>query len=567
MKSKIEIKTGSRISNILQSTVNYAQAFTELVKNSMQSGATSVEIKLNADSVVVIDDGIGFDHEVDENGMTGFDKYFVFGNSYDMSNGSGPTLGHMGIGGKIANDKLSDSENTLWTIETKNKKGKSFLVTYQPGKTEFLDDYAPTMVELTETNVTTNHGTIVTISNLDKPILKKGWNETQIKKELKDFFGHLVKNNKTNFNIILNGESLEFDYTLPGYSFPEMNKEFTFEHESEVKKGNIKFNLSMIQTESDEESCPLDSVIVVSDVKICSLNLDDEALVSKIYDEISKELGKEVFSQKSVRNLFVKLRGFVVCSELSEILDHTGMPAKDLSHHSLRDDHPVTGPFYEVVYRTIIDLLRGYLMLDDQQNNHRLSELADNVIDLITNEIKIDETLLSNVNNEGKKISAESKMKGNNIEDDLVNKLIDAEVYNKTKDTRNLRERKNKQEKIRKSLKDTNKNDNSKNDNKNKQNKSLKYEIKPFGADKEKIIASHGVELGFCVYINSENYKFVALDTEENNFGLALHIGESIIREITKYANPQTSHQEIDERVSEFYKLSYTKLRKNNLLM
>ena len=59
MKSKIEIKTGSRISNILQSTVNYAQAFTELVKNSMQSGATSVEIKLNADSVVVVDDGIG----------------------------------------------------------------------------------------------------------------------------------------------------------------------------------------------------------------------------------------------------------------------------------------------------------------------------------------------------------------------------------------------------------------------------------------------------------------------------------------------------------------------------
>ena len=84
-------------------------------------------------------------------------------------------------------------------------------------------------------------------------------------------------------------------------------------------------------------------------------------------------------------------------------------------------------------------------MLDDHQNNHRLSELADNVIDLITNEIKIDETILSNVNNEGKKISAESKMKGNNIEDDLVNKLIDAEVYNKTKDTRNLREkRKNK---------------------------------------------------------------------------------------------------------------------------
>ena len=183
MEDSIQIKTGARISNILQSTVTYEQAFTELVKNSMQSGATFVDITLNADSVVVIDNGIGFDHEADENGMTGFEKYFVFGNSYDMSNGSGPTLGHMGIGGKIANDKLSDSSNTLWTIETKNQKGKSFLVTYQPGKTEFLDDYAPGITELSESNVTTDHGTIVTISNLDLPILKNGWNLSRIRKE------------------------------------------------------------------------------------------------------------------------------------------------------------------------------------------------------------------------------------------------------------------------------------------------------------------------------------------------------------------------------------------------
>ena len=124
MENKIQIKTGARISNILQSTVTYEQAFTELVKNSMQSGATFVDISCNEDSVIVIDDGIGFDHEVDDNGMTGFEKYFVFGNSYDMSGGAGPILGHMGIGGEIPNDKLSDTNDTLWTIETKNKKGK-----------------------------------------------------------------------------------------------------------------------------------------------------------------------------------------------------------------------------------------------------------------------------------------------------------------------------------------------------------------------------------------------------------------------------------------------------------
>ena len=101
-------------------------------------------------------------------------------------------------------------------MDNRNQKSKRkiFFGNLPAGKTEFLDDYAPTMVELTETNVTTKHGTIVTISNLDKPIIKNGWNKDAIKKELKDFFGHLVRNNKTNFNIILNGKSLEFDYTL-----------------------------------------------------------------------------------------------------------------------------------------------------------------------------------------------------------------------------------------------------------------------------------------------------------------------------------------------------------------
>ena len=37
-----------------------------------------------------------------------------------------PTQGQMGIGGKIANDKLSDNENTHCTIETKNSYDKSF---------------------------------------------------------------------------------------------------------------------------------------------------------------------------------------------------------------------------------------------------------------------------------------------------------------------------------------------------------------------------------------------------------------------------------------------------------
>ena len=49
----IKIKTGARISNILQSTVTYPQAFTELVKNKMQNGANNVDITFKNSKIIV----------------------------------------------------------------------------------------------------------------------------------------------------------------------------------------------------------------------------------------------------------------------------------------------------------------------------------------------------------------------------------------------------------------------------------------------------------------------------------------------------------------------------------
>ena len=584
MENKIQIKTGARISNILQSTVTYEQAFTELVKNSMQSGATFVDITCNENSVVVIDDGIGFDHEVDENGMTGFEKYFVFGNSYDMSNGVGPILGHMGIGGKIANDKLSDTNNTLWTIETKNEKGKCFLVTYQPRNTEFLDDYSPTIQEVEKSNIESTHGTIITIKNLDTPIKNNGWDLLAIKKELQDFFGYLVRSGQKEFNIILNGDSLKFDYTLPGYLFSEITKEFSFEHEGETKVGNVKFNLSLMQNQEQIQSCPLDSVVIVSDVKVCNLTLNNESLIKEVYESISKEVGKKVNPQKSVRNLFAKLRGFVISSELSSILDHTGMPAKDLSHHALREDHPVTNPFYEVVYQTIIDILRGYLLLNVKQETNRLGTLADNVVKLIASEIEIDENLLIDFGIKTEEVdTAESRMQKVKVAEDVIGNLIKAEIENKTKDIKRRRRRQRAKEQLLKSLTEKNPkkspnippnlkeedgkftDDNSGIDRRIYKNRGIKYEIKPFGVGKEKIMSDIETVGRFCIYINSENYKFNSLYEAEDNLGLALHIAESIIRELTRYNNPLANKNEIDESLSDFYQKSYSKLKSKNL--
>ena len=140
---QIKIQTGANLSRLLQSTVNIPQAFTELVKNSIQNFSTFCRIDFNDTCATIIDDGQGFDHEKDENGMSGFEKYFVFGNSYDMTGGKGVKLGQMGIGGKLANDKLSNEIDIHWIIETKNIHGKCFIVEYKPSGVEFLNDYSP----------------------------------------------------------------------------------------------------------------------------------------------------------------------------------------------------------------------------------------------------------------------------------------------------------------------------------------------------------------------------------------------------------------------------------------
>ena len=70
-------------------------------------------------STIITDDGQGFDHEKDENGMNAFDKYFVFGNSYDTTNGKGLSLGQMGIGGKL--QMTSFLTKLIFTGQSKQK--------------------------------------------------------------------------------------------------------------------------------------------------------------------------------------------------------------------------------------------------------------------------------------------------------------------------------------------------------------------------------------------------------------------------------------------------------------
>jgi hypothetical protein len=552
---EIKIRTGANISNILQSTVTYEQAFTELIKNSIQNGATFVDIILQKERALILDDGIGFEHKPDEGGMSGFDKYFVFGNSYDMSGGAGPKMGHMGIGGKVSNDKLTDSENPHWTIETKNKSGRCFHVEYKREKTEFLDDYNPILSEIepTHSNIKTAHGTIIAIHNLDPALRDQGWRFDSIKKEIRHFFGELVRNKKK-FEIYINGESLEFDYALPGYAFTPIVREFEYEHFGVKKKSTIKFNLSLLQAKEDEDE--YDSIYVVSEVKISELKLTNQKILNKVFEEIVHATGGKFRARRSVLNAFGKMRGFIDCKDLSIILDHTGMPAKDLSHHALREDHPITNPFYECVYKTIIDLLRGYLLLHQKDESKRQRKLASKVIGRLVADFGVSDDMLIDYGTDDNNDNLASRIKKARVGEDVQKELLQTEIDNSLKNEKRPGIRRRIENNIKEKFRD--KKPAKKETQEAPNRRGVRYEIKSFGTGQERVMSSHNKFGDFCVNINSDNPKFISVEPNEKQF--ASYIAELVIREILKFRQPLVNTSEIDEAVSDFYTRTYPKL-------
>ena len=90
---------------------------------------------------------------------------------------------------------------------------------------------------------------------------------------------------------------------------------------------------------------------------------------------------------------------------------------------------------------------------------------------------------------------------------------------------------------------------------------SINYEIKPFGADQKNTMSDLEFDGEFCVYINSENPKYISLEKTNNKLGLALHIAESVIGELMRYNNADISHNEIKEKMSEFYEKSFDNIK------
>lgn len=376
----IQIRTGNGLRPRLASTVNFGNLFTELIKNSLQNNATNVWIGYNKQHVKVIDDGIGFDDVKDSTGMNDFEKYFVYGESYTKSD-KHLNLGQMGIGGKAANDRLSDIKNTHWSIGTINKHNRCYIMSFKSSDEKFLDQIKPTLKQSSreECGINTATGTAITIHNLNKQLLESGFPDKEIKKNIQQFFNMLYfqtkKQNRT-FNIYVNGELIKFNDSLPGR--PWMNETRTIYYRANGNQHSCTYNLRLNSIRGQQVQSLLNCVDLISYTRICKYSLDPQ--------RINKRIQNKYLTWEHIYHFWENnIRGYITCDALSDVRDANGLAAKDLTHHNLNNDHPITQALHadinNIMYNKISTILRHVLDPDTYAQdvlNHVTHTISNN---------------------------------------------------------------------------------------------------------------------------------------------------------------------------------------------
>lgn len=351
----IQIRTGNGLRARLATTVSYENLFTELVKNSLQNNATDVRINYNNNQVIVLDNGDGFDHVKDDTDMNEFEKYFVFGNSYSKEN-KHLNLGQMGVGGKAANDKLSDFHNTHWSIFTKNKRNKAFHLSFKSTNEKYLHDIKPELREIphAQTGIPHNTGTKIVVHNVNPELVRHGWPDKEIKDNLQLFFNMLYFQTKDlgkPFNLWVNSQQIHFNNTLPGEEWIHRREFFEYDIDGERRKS--WYDLKLNYVDSPDGKSLLNCVDLVSYTRVCPFRLNNN-MIGQLFD-VSRwphTTGNDVINWWNQH-----IRGYIICPALSDVKDRSGLGAKDLSHHRLQPNHPVTQPFLKSINQQVVPII------------------------------------------------------------------------------------------------------------------------------------------------------------------------------------------------------------------
>ena len=277
---------------------------------------------------------------------------------------------------------------------------------------------------------------------------------------------------------------------------------------------------------------------------------------------------EEFLDHDKIHNIFNKLVGFISCNALSEVLDETGMPAKDLSHHSLRDDHPITRPFLEKCYRVVIEWIIEYIKLNQEEKMNILDALANEVSTMLAE--YFDEEDFSDLweNDEGEDEEAEDALteeeEQEEKEKEELKKLAEI-VARREFDFQPEEEQEPEEEEEEEEEPEPENNIpplwNRFKNQKLKKSKRIRYIIIDFGEEEKNLMSRVDDNENFTILINEGNPKFSRFKEENSPFLLALHISELLIREITVYKNPLASPSDLDEAISNFYSDKYSQVK------
>lgn len=548
---KIEIKTGASISKVLQTTITIPQALCELAKNSLQNGASSCWIELNESSAIIFDDGRGFNPQADSTGLNGFQKYFVFGSSFEQHSDVGLLrLGKMGIGGKIANDRIASEKNPIWQITSKSQSGM-WSVDYAPNEDDlYLSDQ---QIETKKINkVEHSHfsnldsGLMIHIKNLKSSILLNGWPLDEIKKEISSYFS-----NSENFKIYINGENLSLKPFYVGTKIPEFSKTFSYKINGKTKKSVVKFELYFARNKESinllvGERIALYDFAKIKNISYIPLTLIEEELKS------SKNPASKNISAASVLAFFHSLMGRIICEDINNVLDESGLPAKDLSHHELRKDHPLTKPLEKAIVEGLTAWIIGFKSVDKAERFSVIDSLcmeASTMVAKIFEQNDLFDFLQSDFG-EVEKIILDEKipnlkeniMETLELEAEEIDLLSEAsldpdESLTRTDNSHRARNRYREREYGKKSQ---------------PHEKYIPFSIVDFSQNEIYLNSKIDKGSSFRILINSNSQKFIFCK-EKSSILLSLHIAETIIRQTQAYIEPLSLPSDVDKKINKFY--------------
>ena len=91
---------------------------------------------------------------------------------------------------------------------------------------------------------------------------------------------------------------------------PFLKKTVAFEYvdgDGETKESEIKFNISKVNDMKELKDSNVKSLDIISDVKICTFNLDNKEIIKDLYEKISKSERDEISIEAQVLHKFNNL--------------------------------------------------------------------------------------------------------------------------------------------------------------------------------------------------------------------------------------------------------------------